>query len=145
MRQSTIDNPQLILLSINSPAMELIRQPKKSKLCGQCCIAMIANITTKESVELFKHPHGTRTRELKRVLNLKGFKTSDRLIRYNKTTISPHLAILKILFKGYKMAHWVVISEGLIYDPSQPKPYKLTKLKKKYEGNAYISSYLLVV
>jgi len=103
--------------------MNLIPQPPGSSLCGQACVAMVAGITLGESILLFGHSHGTRTRELIRVLNCQspgGIKCAwGRLKRLRCRNSWPQRAIIKEIFGpiGKRRSHWILLWDGHFYDP----------------------------
>lgn len=96
--------------------MELVQQEPNSTICGQCCVAMVGNISLEKSIELFGHSHSTRTKEVGKVLNLLGNHNSGRLERVKGEL--PHLCIVKIHWNDQKMTHWSVHYDGYLYDPA---------------------------
>lgn len=42
----------------------MIKQPTNSKLCGQCCLATILNISLEEAIQLVGHNKGTYYKDL---------------------------------------------------------------------------------
>lgn len=95
--------------------MNLIRQPRPSKLCGQCCVAMLTDTPVEQIIKLVGHNHGTRTHELVRVLRMLGFSTVPRLKVVRGAL--PERCICKALVPGKAGWHWVVHYKGKIYDP----------------------------
>jgi hypothetical protein len=88
----------------------MVKQPENSKLCGQCCLATILNISLEDSIALIGHKHGTRTKEL-----IRHFPTdSDRL---SKAGIDFYFALCKVHFEDQKQTHWIVYKDGMVYDP----------------------------
>ena len=59
--------------------MKLVTQPPNSKLCGQCCVAMLAGITLDESIQIIGHQKGTRTKDLVKAFQKLNIKTAARL------------------------------------------------------------------
>jgi hypothetical protein len=100
--------------------MKLVRQPKGSKQCGQACVAMVAGVSLKQSIELFKHTSSTRTRDIIKALRCAGIRcTSSRLVPFRHDTLFL-TAIVKVqpLFNRKNNWHWVVWHNGKVYDPS---------------------------
>lgn len=100
--------------------LTLILQSPKSKVCGQCCIAMVAHIGLSEAIEHFGHKKGTKTRDLVRVLNEIGIPNSGELVRVRDDRIRPLHRISKMVYIPRKRSgwHWVVHWNGKRYDPS---------------------------
>jgi hypothetical protein len=88
------------------------------KICGQVAVELITGKPLYDIITLFGHTHSTRTRELVRVLNLFGYKTSKKLRRIHP----PALAIGKMVWRapgtGVRRpgSHWVVTRNGRTYD-----------------------------
>lgn len=96
--------------------MNLLTQPKNSNICGQTCVAMIANIDIESSIMIFGHNHGTKTKEVIKALNKLGITTKQsKLERVKKNKLPEGLLI------AHQYRHWIVIDKGKIYDPS---PYR---------------------
>lgn len=107
-----------------------IRQPKGSNLCGQCCVAMVAEITIEESIELFGSKGRTTTRDLIDALLKKGIRTKNLVLyRIKKGQLPSDNSILKVLWKDGR-SHWVVYRKGKVYDPAYGV-FKLDKYKEK--------------
>lgn len=118
--------------------MQLLRQPKGSRTCGQHCVAIVSGITIDESVRRFGHKHGTKTKELIAVLCDLGFITTPKLIRLSPCQKLPHLCILKV--RWAKGSHWVVYNNGIIMDPAHGL-YEYSNKTIKILGGKF-SSYL---
>lgn len=112
--------------------MEHIRQPPKSYICGQCCIAMVAGVPLAESVKVVGHKNCTGTKTLRRALSHFGVETAPKLQRVTPKTQFPKLAIVSCCWRrGRRPKHWMVYSEGRLLDPSadesgSPKPMIIT-------------------
>lgn len=87
----------------------MIKQPDKSKVCGQCCLATILGITLEEAVKLVGHSRGTYTKEL-----TKHFEASP-LKRGKPDAVN---GLCKVHFKTAKNTHWVIYIGGLVYEPA---------------------------
>lgn len=86
-----------------------IKQPENSKLCGQCCLATILNISLDESIKLFGHTHATRTKEF-----LPYLKTKETQLTKNKIF---DYSLCRVHFGKEKFTHWIIYKNGKIYDP----------------------------
>jgi len=119
------------------------RQPPGSSLCGQTCVAMIAGVPLEESISRFNSKGGTRTKQVKQVLESFGFNATNRLKRVTKGTIIPSLAIGKMRWSNSNHSHWVVIYDGKIYDPDPITTPPIRKVRKQeFAGSPRITSYL---
>lgn len=117
--------------------MKHVSQPPGSSLCGQACVAMIANITLEESIAIFGKRGETETRELVAVLRKLGISCGDKLIRMKKGIDPPPCCIMVLHFEGVPMRHWhwVVYHKGWYYDPAEG-------VAKGYVPSVRITSYL---
>lgn len=89
--------------------------------CGQACVAMIAGITLKKSIEIVGKRRSTTTKDITIALNTLGFKCVHRLIRFCKKNPLPINALLKIKLPYHKRDnwHWVVKWNNAIFDPAR--------------------------
>lgn len=95
--------------------IQLILQPKGSRLCGQTCIAMVTGKTITEIVNCLGHGKGTRTKDLVKLLRSFGYGVPDRLRRLSNP---PRYAIAKQPKLRGNNWHWVLIWNGKRYDPA---------------------------
>ena len=103
-------------------------QPEGSALCGQACVATVADVAL-DRVVAFMHKRagaGTRTREIVKALRHFGIPCANRLRRTSKTKpVLPRRSIICIaLFVGSaatsyhcRRGHWMVSWDGLMHDP----------------------------
>lgn len=96
--------------------MKLLFQPPNSSSCGQHCVAMIANKSIEEVIEVFGHKHCTNTRQIKNALDRFNYSTSPKLVRLKNETKLPPLCILKVKWKS-KGSHWIVVEDNYVHDP----------------------------
>ena len=96
--------------------IQLVHQPQGSNLCGQCCVAMILGIPLGCVVALLRKGR-TTTKQLRDALRSFGILTADRAERMTSSKSLPNLAIYKMRFEGTWKSHWVVVSQGKVYDP----------------------------
>jgi len=88
----------------------MIKQPKYSSLCGQCCLGTILGISLNHSISLVGHKGGTRIKELSKHFDC----NSDRL----KIGKPVNYSICKVHYKKLKGTHWILFKESNIYDPN---------------------------
>lgn len=94
--------------------MEIVLQDHNSKVCGQCCIAMILGITLDKAIKLVGHEKATTALELSKALCVKKI-----FIRISKNRTIPERAILFVGNIGNRRhRHWVVIENQKIYCPT---------------------------
>lgn len=91
--------------------MQVVFQPKNSRLCGQCSIACLTGERLEFIIGLFRHSHGTTTKQLIEVLWLLSIECGSRLER--NTGTFPETCIVKVNWK--KGSHWVLFYKGYIY------------------------------
>lgn len=105
--------------------MKLVKQQRNTKVCGQCCVAMLAGISLREAIKVFGHSSATTTKEVRDALRSLGFGTADRLNPLSKNIDgSPYIpkkaqGLVKVSFPGRREWHWVVNNYGQILDPAQ--------------------------
>jgi hypothetical protein len=88
----------------------MIKQPRNSSLCGQCCLGTILNVSLGQSIKLVGHKHGTRLKDLSA-----HFKASStRLIR----GFPKNYSLCKVHYKNFNGTHWVLYRNFKIYDPN---------------------------
>lgn len=116
-----------------------LQQPTDSYLCGQYCVAM----ATKKSVNGLIKIMGsskTRTKDLCNGLDIK----IRRLVRFGNVFDFKHrvkFAILKVIWKK-GTAHWVLYSEGKIYDPLNNMPVPFWTYRRWLRDHGKFTSYL---
>ena len=127
--------------------MKVIPQPEPSNVCGQACVAMIANISLDDSIKLFRSKSATRTKQVARVLQKLAFQCEDKLKRITKDFILPIAGIylFKLTYNNKKGSHWTIWNgkENCWYDPGRPN-----KLHRDYhwihKETMYPTSYLQI-
>lgn len=109
--------------------LKYIEQPNDSGLCGQCCVAMVANVSLDKAIWACHKAytvHGTSSSQLingLKILNIKHDKIKSKV---SKNEMFPDFAILGIGDKT-NWGHWVVLYYGVVYDPGigMPLPYRI--------------------
>lgn len=96
------------------------RQPKGSNICGQACIAMLANISLEESIKIFGTRGKTSTKDIINALNKLDILCSQKLIRIRKNESKSNLCIVTnyTVINGKKYKHWVIYYKNKYYDPA---------------------------
>lgn len=95
--------------------MKYVRQPPKSKVCGQACVAMAAGYDLQGGIDLVGHAHGTWGTDLRRGLDKAGISHSQRMIR-GEPPVDAN-AILFFKHPSGRRRHWVLWHNGKYYDP----------------------------
>ena len=111
-----------------------IKQPNKP-ICGQVAIAVVIGKSLKEIIKIFGHEHGTKTKELVKVLRKFGYSCPNKLKRLKQ---KPELAIGKLKHKLKKGWHWVVIDRDKIYDGVRGTKAGKVKWKRGYKITSYL-------
>ncbi len=99
--------------------MNLVNQPEGSRLCGQACIAMIANISIGEAINLIGHSHGTHTKEIIQALKTLGIPCEVNRLTVRRGKDWPERAVVKIPHPEGSGWHWVVLDGFCVYDPQR--------------------------
>lgn len=119
--------------------MKLVMQPSGSYLCGQACVAMIAEISLDDSISVFGKHGETPTRDVIAALRKLRISCGNKLTRMKKGISLPPCCILVLHFDGVPIHiwHWVVYYNGLYYDPGEG-------IGIGYKDETRITSYLPV-
>lgn len=97
--------------------MKVVFQEEGSSVCGQCCVAMVADITLEKSIEIFGHSHATKAKELAAAFKKLEIESDIKLTRCKKYSELPNLCIIRIRWnEGKNKSHWAVHYNGFIYD-----------------------------
>ena len=92
-----------------------IEQPTEY-LCGQAVIAMLANVSVEEVVEVMLNDKGTSVAEVSNALKYYGFKTKKKTrTKYTEGTTLPDCCVLSVRLPTY--GHWSLYYKGKYYDP----------------------------
>lgn len=96
--------------------MDRLQQPTRTT-CGQTCVAMLVGRPVDEVCTVMGRKGKTSTRDLINGLRHYGLSCGDRLARYNKNTVLPPLAILRLKHPQENYTHWVLHKDGENFDP----------------------------
>jgi RimJ/RimL family protein N-acetyltransferase len=94
--------------------IQYIKEPT-GFLCGQSVVAMLANVTVNEVIQVMQTDKGTSLQNIKEALLYYGIKDSKSRIKYTLDTVLPDLCILSLQLPGY--GHWSLYYKGMFYDP----------------------------
>ncbi len=84
-------------------------------LCGQACVAMLADVTIEEVVNVMKTDLGTSKKQISDALKHYGIEHASKLTKADNNSVLPDVCILKVLLPKY--GHWVLYYKGKYYDP----------------------------
>lgn len=103
--------------------LEHREQPPNIGVCGQCSVAVLAQVSIADVCRVIAHERGTRTIELVYALKMFGIRTSERLKPHSGDP--PETCILKIPDRrGGKILnrnwHWIAHHAGWYHDPNLP-------------------------
>lgn len=113
-----------------------IKQPEKSRICGQIAVAVIAGISVEDSIKLIGKRFGTSTKDLAKALLKLGYKCPNRCKRLKE---KPKLAIAQVHKPVRKSGwHWVVVHENKIYDGIDGNPDGTVNWTKGQKITSYL-------
>lgn len=96
-----------------------LKQPPRSRLCGQTCVAMLAGISLAESVKIFGHRHGTKVTDLHQALKTLHIHSDSVLRIVQDGQAMPQTFIAQVKSANRKRGwHWVLVHDGCLYDPA---------------------------
>lgn len=98
--------------------MTSILQPYGSNLCGQTCVAMLADISLEESIAVFGKRSATSTKDVVQALRTLGIECGDKMVRETKHTVRPGLCLCVMHFADTWRTHWTIWNGGVFYDPA---------------------------
>lgn len=99
--------------------MKLVIQPPRSRVCGQACVAMIAELPLVSVCGVFGHAHATTTKHVTDALARLGVEAKP-LVKATRGFISPEVkrAIIRLHWGSKKAGtHWIVFYDGDFYCP----------------------------
>jgi hypothetical protein len=104
--------------------LTMVFQPDSTGMCGEACVAMAAGVTLDEAVRavgssVLRQP-GTDDRDLIRGLRKLGVKLgpyTNYEDRKSRIVQMPDFAIMSVVDDKTKWGHWVVVKDGVVYDP----------------------------
>lgn len=106
---------------------------------------MLTGVPLYKILAMVGHKHGTRTKELVRVIRLAGFLCPDRLTPskslMDKLVDVPR-ALVKMKYSFKTGWHWIAWIDGVVYDPSYFVPIKDAMIY--FTENTKLSSFLAV-
>ena len=91
-----------------------IKQPTEY-LCGQACVAMIANVSVDEVIMVMNNDKETGKKDIERALDHYGISQAKTMTKADNSTLLPPICILKVLLPKY--GPWVLYYHGKYYDP----------------------------
>ena len=97
----------------NITNIEYIKEPT-GYLCGQSIVAMLANVSVDEVIDVIGHDKGTSVADLDSALTWYGIKHGKRQ-KCADDAILPDICILSLKLPGY--GHWSLYYKGTYYDP----------------------------
>ena len=109
-----------------------IKQPTEY-LCGQACVAMLADVTVEEVISVMQNDKGTGKKDIEKALNYYGISQAKTMTKADNSSVLPQVCILKVLLPGY--SHWILYYDGKYYDPE-------FGLMEELYSKAKIQSYL---
>lgn len=101
--------------------MKLVLQPKGSSLCGQCCIAMLLNISLEEAIKLVGHNGISSNEDLLKCFDqfIKDRNFYGSVYKLDKSISIGFIYLCKHKNpKNSSQQHWTIFNRGVIMDPS---------------------------
>lgn len=134
-------------MSTKRRGVQALLQPHLSSMCGQVCVAMAVGCSLEEAAAAVGRSvlrdEGTHETDLIRALKKLGMKVGafvdlcPRKGRTKKLILLPKFAIMGIGDRKTRWGHWVLLRDGVVYDPGigYPLPvhiYELFIIERAY-------------
>lgn len=87
--------------------MTYIRQPLKRGVCGQTCVAMIADVSLEAAIKASGETGGTHATHIIKAFNKLGIKCEQKITRIKKNGMKPNLCMV-ILHLENNEKHWTI-------------------------------------
>ena len=124
------------VLSSVAEDVKHLKQPKRSKTCGQHCVAMLANVPVASVIERFGN-RSTTPSQLLEIVGECGLRATTALWQIPRSAADmPSTGILKLRKKGRRNFHWACVINGVIHDPACDTAGAIVR---NYEVVAFIS------
>ena len=94
--------------------IQYIQQPTEY-LCGQACVAMIANVSVEDVIRAINNDKATGKKDIERALAHYGIRQARSMTKADNHAPLPPVCILKVYLTRY--SHWVLYYHGKYYDP----------------------------
>ena len=94
--------------------MKFVKQPYDSSLCGQACVAMLADVDLDTAIMVFRTKGRTRYKQLIQALRQLGVDSADSW----KIGHPVGDAIIRFTSQSENRSHWVLWYGGKYYDPN---------------------------
>ena len=110
-----------------------IQQPTEY-LCGQACVAMIANVSVEDVIRVMNNDKATGKKDIERALDHYGIRQAKTMTKADNHTSLPPVCIIKALLPQY--SHWILYVHGKYYDPEfglTDEPYWKAKVQSYLE------------
>lgn len=95
-------------------SIKYIKEPN-GYLCGQSVIAMLADVSVDEVIDVMETDKGTSVSEIGDALHWYGIKHSKTRTRCTEVELLPDICILSLKLPGY--GHWSLFYKDTFYDP----------------------------
>lgn len=103
-----------------------LKQPKRSKTCGQHCVAMLAGVPVADVISRFGSGATSQAKILE-IAKAFGLRQGSRLWVLNRDGVLPKTGLLKMRKARRKYFHWACVIDGILHDPSQEVSGRLAK------------------
>lgn len=104
-----------------APMAKHIQQPEGSKLCGQCCVAMVLGVSLERACELVGHEKASRNYELLNALEKAGRFKAVLTLADHDTMRDAQRTLIRVRWKNLRH-HVVFRDKPLVHDSLYSKP-----------------------
>lgn len=104
--------------------IRLVKRPSEEYTCGQCCVAMAADVSLDRAKEAVGSMKGaTCAKDIIKAFEILGVPCGTKRKRMNKARpVLPKRCMVWIMSPKGRKAHWMLYWDGEMYDPDQCWP-----------------------
>lgn len=93
--------------------IQYIQQPTEY-LCGQACVAMIANVSVDDVILVMNNDKATGKKDIERALEHYGIRQAKTMTKADNSTPLPPVCILKVLLPAIVIGYCIIMENTMI-------------------------------
>ena len=93
--------------------IQYIQQPTEY-LCGQACVAMIANVSVDDVIRVMNNDRATGKKDIELALNHYGIRQAKTMTKADNNTTLPPVCMLKVLLPDTVIGYYIIMENIMI-------------------------------